>query len=443
MRRLTPAILDSPSFDRLLAPLGPFEHKPKLAIAVSGGADSMALTLLAANWVKAQGGSILALTVDHGLRKDSAAEARQVGRWLAARRINHEILRWTGPKPTTGIQAAARAARYRLLLECCREAGILHLLLAHHQGDQAETVMLRLAGGSGTDGLAAIAPAAPTEQVRLLRPLLAVPKDALKATLTALDQAWIEDPSNRNPAFGRVRMRQALSSGAGAGLTQDDLSNLASDARQKRAARDGQAAALLARTVVLAPGGYATLALEPFAAASDRVGRRALGHLLRTVGGAAYTPRSDRLDRLWADIRAGLTTRRSLGGCLVVPKAGALLVHREPAAVAEPMACRAGDTVHWDGRFTATVAGPGRGKIGALGQAGWLAVKKEAASDGVAASVAATLPALFDTENRPVAVPHLGWRKTGHKGLSLVDLAFTPISPLTGGLVWHPSGTMC
>ena len=144
-------------FAASMAALGPFERPPALAVAVSGGADSMALTLLAADWAAARRGSIVALTVDHRLRNESRAEAKQVAAWLAARGIEHKILAWTGEKPSSDVQAAAREKRYELLEDWCRRQGILHLLVAHNLDDQAETFLLRLGRGSGLYGLSGMA----------------------------------------------------------------------------------------------------------------------------------------------------------------------------------------------------------------------------------------------------------------------------------------------
>ena len=176
----TPHALDA-VFAKTMARFGPFEPKPRLAVAVSGGADSLALALLADRWARAQGGRITAVTVDHALRPEAAAEARQVGRWLKAAKIRHVTLRWTPPAPLkklaggtrpANLQSAARDARYQLLTGWCRDHAVLHLLLAHHRDDQAETLLLRLARGSGLDGLAAMAPLVERASLRLLRPLL-------------------------------------------------------------------------------------------------------------------------------------------------------------------------------------------------------------------------------------------------------------------------------
>ncbi len=190
-----------------MARLGPFEHHPRLAVAVSGGADSMALVLLAKAWTESRKGSLLALTVDHGLRSNSRDEAEIVGQWLHALGIAHEILTWNDAKPATGRQEAGRAARYRLLLDRCRAGGILHLMLGHHRDDQAETVLLRIAAGSGIDGLAAMTEVRTTPYARLLRPLLGVPRASLEAILVSRGQGWVDDPSNHNSDFQRVRLR--------------------------------------------------------------------------------------------------------------------------------------------------------------------------------------------------------------------------------------------
>jgi len=137
--------LTDQTFAELMDPLGPFESAPHLAVGVSGGADSLALVLLAARWARARGGTVTALTVDHGLRPEAAAEAEQVGRWMAERDIPHGVLRGTVPLLPRNIQAEARALRHALLRGWCQHHGCLHLLLAHNLEDQAETLLLRLA----------------------------------------------------------------------------------------------------------------------------------------------------------------------------------------------------------------------------------------------------------------------------------------------------------
>ncbi|RKQ68173.1 tRNA lysidine(34) synthetase TilS [Oceanibaculum indicum] len=299
--------------------LGGFEPGPRLAIAVSGGADSLALTLLADRWARCRSGSAIGLTVDHRLRPDSAAEARQVAGWLAARNIPHHPLVWQDEKPRTGLQAAAREARYRLLEDFCAAKGILHLLLAHHAGDQAETLALRLDAGSGPTGLAGMASIVERPFCRLLRPLLTVSGQELRAYLQQVGQGWIEDPSNRDARFARVRARRALAEDPAR-----QASLLADAARHgsARRAQDRAVARLLARMIVAQPAARAlTLDRARLTEAEPAVGRQALVRCLMHVGGQSYPPRQARLDRLWDKLGAGpLDRTATLGGCLLRPE---------------------------------------------------------------------------------------------------------------------------
>ncbi|MEK9646358.1 MAG: tRNA lysidine(34) synthetase TilS, partial [Alphaproteobacteria bacterium] len=173
------APLTQHDFSERLDRLGPFETAPHIAVAVSGGADSMALLLLAAAWAADRSGRVTALTVDHGLRAEAAAEAAEVARRCRARGIACETMRWDGDKPATGIQEAARSARYDLMTGWCRDRAVAHLLVAHHAGDQAETFLYRMGRGSGADGLAGMPAAVVRAGVRLLRPLLDVAPERL------------------------------------------------------------------------------------------------------------------------------------------------------------------------------------------------------------------------------------------------------------------------
>ncbi len=266
-----------------MAPLGPFERAPELAVAVSGGPDSMALCLLAQVWARTRRGRLTALIVDHDLRPESAAEARQAGAWLGARGIGHQVLPWHGPKPASGIQAAARASRYALLADWCRAHGVLHLLLGHHRDDQHETRLLRAMRGSGPDGLAAMAAVREISGLRLLRPLLSVSKQRLIATLQAAGQPWIEDPSNRATRFARARLRQAQ-------LVGGESAPGAQSCASARAALDRRSAAWLAVQARIDPAGFVTWPREVLLEAPAEIVRRALQQALAVVGGDPYPP---------------------------------------------------------------------------------------------------------------------------------------------------------
>ncbi|MGZ0246452.1 MAG: tRNA lysidine(34) synthetase TilS [Alphaproteobacteria bacterium] len=179
-----------------------------MAVAVSGGADSMTLLSLAHDWAAETGATLTALTVDHGLRPEAGAEAAQVAAWCKAHGIAHQTLVWTGDKPDNGLQAAARDARYTLLHEWCHAQGHTELLVAHSQNDQAETYLMRMSRGSGIDGLAAMPLVSDRNGVRLIRPLLTVSRARIEATTAVRSLATVSDPSNRDRRYARVRVRR-------------------------------------------------------------------------------------------------------------------------------------------------------------------------------------------------------------------------------------------
>ncbi|AWM03333.1 tRNA lysidine(34) synthetase TilS [Bradyrhizobium amphicarpaeae] len=185
---------------------------PALVLAVSGGPDSVALMWLAARWRRslARGPGLTVVTIDHGLRREAAREAREVKRLAAELGLPHRTLRWRGAKPKTGLPAAAREARYRLLAQAARAAGASHVLTAHTRDDQAETLLMRLLRGSGLAGLSAMAPHSERDGIVLARPLLEVPKAQLIATLKRAGIGFADDPTNRDTAFTRPRLRALL-----------------------------------------------------------------------------------------------------------------------------------------------------------------------------------------------------------------------------------------
>lgn len=420
-----------------MAPLGPFEDNPRIAVAVSGGADSLALALLLYEWSRPFGGHITALSVDHGLRPEAAAEARFVARTLKPLGLAHRTLRWRGAKPVTNISAEARRARYDLLSRCCQRRGLLHLALGHHLDDQAETFLLRLGRGSGLDGLAAMSPIVELPALRLLRPLLDLPKARLEATLRARGLNWVEDPTNRDPAQARARLRELLPGLAREGLTADRLAAATRHLGRARAALECELACLLVRAVSLDSVGFAWIDPVPLVGAPTALGLRALARVLTTVGGAEYGPRLESLERLLGRISSGLTAGVTLGGCRVLPRRGRLLVVREarnlPVVRLDP-----GQKLLWDGRFEIALdRSERRGAavklvLGPLDGAGWTEVRA-----GVPAAVMAripapargTLPALHDKWGL-LAVPHLGYRRPDSTAAGLKSCRFRPKNTL-------------
>lgn len=323
-------------FARLMRGLGPFEKTPELAVAVSGGSDSLALTLLAARWAASEGGRVTAITVDHGLRVEAAGEARQVKQWLIGRSIRHVTLRWRGSKPESGLPAAARDARYALLAGYCRRHGLLHLLLAHQAEDLAETFLIRLGHGSGLVGLAAMSSIAEFEGVRLLRPLLGVTRETLRATLRSEGQDWIEDPTNRDMSFERARLRANLPQLQSLGIRGAQAAATAMALGQARARIEDQVAARLAH-VTLEPTGRASVSRQHLLETPRPLALQALGWLLQTVGAQDYPPRGEALERLLDWLKDGPGRGRTLAGCRIQASAGRLTIWPEAPPRLDPL----------------------------------------------------------------------------------------------------------
>ncbi|MEQ8354679.1 MAG: tRNA lysidine(34) synthetase TilS [Kiloniellaceae bacterium] len=435
------AAVTADDFGRLMALVGPFEPQPHVAAAVSGGPDSLALAVLLQDWLAARGGRLTVFTVDHRLRQDSAAEAVWVGRVMKQRGIPHHTLRWRGVKPAAPRQAAARAARYDLLLKACETRGIFHLVFAHHLEDQAETFLLRLGRGSGLDGLAAMPAVSETSGLRLLRPLLGLPKARLRATLEAAGLTWVEDPSNDDGAFARVRLRRLLPDLAGHGMTPARLGHATENLGRARAALEADVAAALARAVRTDPAGFLLLDPAALARESDEVSLRALARCLMAAGGCDYTPRLERLARLHRLLRGGLAGGATLGGCRILPCEARWLVVRE-AGRTSPAALRPGGSLLWDGRFRVRLArGQGAGgedmTVGPLGRDGWrglVAALKAAGIEGRAvrlpAAARGALPALRDRQGL-AAVPPVGYFRDESTAKRLKECRFAPTNGLT------------
>ena len=214
---------------------------PAIVLAVSGGPDSIALMWLAARWRRAlaRGPRLIAVTVDHGLRSEAAREARDVKRLARTLDLPHCTVRWTGAKPKTGLPAAARAARYRLLAQAARANGATHILTAHTRDDQAETLLMRMVRGSGIAGLAAMARESKREGVLLARPFLSVSKSQLIATLKKAKIDFADDPTNRDLNFTRPRIRAVMPVLAAEGGDTRNLARLASRLARANAAVEG------------------------------------------------------------------------------------------------------------------------------------------------------------------------------------------------------------
>jgi tRNA(Ile)-lysidine synthase len=318
---------------------------PALVLAVSGGPDSTALLYLAARWRAARrtGPKLIAVTVDHGLRPESAAEARAVARLARELGVSHRTLRWRGPKPKTGLQQAARRARYDLLAQAAGRAGAHHVLTAHTADDQAETVLLRLLRGSGVSGLAAMARVSPlpvsqggTDDIVLVRPFLKIAKARLLATLHRARLDFAEDPSNRDPRFTRPRLRALMPTLAEEGLSAERLCLLADRVRRSEAAIEAMVIAAAPRVIGTATKGPIAFDAPALLRLPDEIVLRLVGRAIAQWGDEGPVELG-KLEALCQDLFAGRSRRgkagvrrRTLAGAVVTRTGERVFVERAP-----------------------------------------------------------------------------------------------------------------
>jgi len=278
--------------------------------------------LMLAGWARAQRKALpIVLTVDHGLRADSEKEAKRVLRVAREHGLEAHCLSWLGAKPKSGIEAAAREARYRLMGAWCREHEIEALYLAHTLEDQAETFLLRLARGSGLDGLSSMQAVSPFPvpefaSLKLVRPLLGLTRGALRVYLKTSGVAWHEDPMNRDPRFARVRIRASWPELEALGLSPARIAAAAAHLSRARAALEAETDALIAGSCRFEDG-EVLLDGAALACAPREIGLRALARLLGRIGGKPYRPRFERLERLFDSLPDGGPA--TLHGCRIGP----------------------------------------------------------------------------------------------------------------------------
>nr|WP_277346500.1 tRNA lysidine(34) synthetase TilS [Sneathiella chungangensis] len=388
-----------------------------MAVAVSGGSDSMALALLAAPWAEKAGVELTALTVDHGLRPAAASEAKQVAGWLGQRGLKTRILTWTGPHPETGIQEAAREARYDLMASYCDAEGIGVLLLGHQLEDQLETLLMRLSKGSGLEGLAAMQTESRRGSLRLLRPLLGLRRDLLREYLHREKQAWIDDPSNENPVFTRTRVGAVLTELQQ--LPGSDLEAIAlSLARLQRAndSLDQLARQQLEEAAEISPYGFVRLPRAVLEQQPEEIALRMLSILFGATNGGQRL-RLQALEQIHARLIArGEGKSATLGGAQMIKSGKDWLFCREPGRAGLPVLDidRQRTEWLWDNRFTVTDLAPAEPLptgliVRALGPEGWAQLETEALAAEVRrlpAKVRYSLPALY-LRGEIVAAPGL------------------------------------
>jgi tRNA(Ile)-lysidine synthase len=316
--------------DALFAPLG---RARTLLIAVSGGPDSIALLLMAAEWARRRGRTrIEAATVDHGLRPESADEAKSVAALCARLGVSHRVLQWKGLKPVSRLQERARDARYRLLIDRAKAIGADALLTAHHADDQAETVLFRLLRGSGVAGLRGMDLTTSRDGMMIARPLIGLKKRELIAFVQARGAPFVDDPSNADPRFARTRLRALLARLGEEGLDADGLDRLA-----RRAGETEQALAQLTAEVETRLGPEGVIDARAFYAAPIAIVQRILALRIAAAGGRDPSRIGlEKIEALAVGLRDALRERRAyaanVGGAIVrLTVKGRLSFAPEPA----------------------------------------------------------------------------------------------------------------
>ena len=381
--------------EKLFAALRDERH---IAVAVSGGSDSMALLRLAEQWshhlIK-----ISVLTVDHGLRPEAAAEAVKVAEWSALLGLEHHTLHWEGTKPKTGLQAKARAARYDLLSDWCKANDVTYLLTGHTMDDQAETVLMRQRRTDTAESLAGIWETAVWEGVTVFRPLLGESRADLRAYLTGLGQPWLEDPSNSDTRFERVRVRQTLAEENRPDLQKIELADIAE--------RAGRAARALAQAteqwingqLTSYPEGFGAIPRAGFYELDPALQRRVLQHLL-LIYGAGNRAEPGELDYLAKWIMGQGISRRTLGGAMLACRQSSVLIGREWARISpDPVIVPDSGEILWDGRFL--IQAPPQARVVAVGRLHGVARREE-----IPSFVQQSLPAVLLGDGGAV-IPHL------------------------------------
>lgn len=403
-----------------------FGEKPprRIGVAVSGGGDSVALLHLSQGWCAAREVSLLAATVDHGLRAEAAGEAAGVARACSALGVAHVTLNWQGWDGRGNLQDVARQGRRALLAgwaEGTDGEGLDAVLLGHTSDDQAETLLMRLARGSGVDGLCGME--AVDRRGVFLRPLLDVSREALRCWLRARDIGWVEDPSNDDLRFDRIKARRLLGELGALGLTPARLTETARHMQRARTTLRQAATDWVAAHVRAEAGDLLCDADTLDLNHSDTQGR-VLAAAIQWIGNAVYRPRLDALRDLACALRRG--EARTLGGARLQPDGrGGARLSRELAAAAGPMAVKAdpGSETAWDGRWLVSRMGPNDAALGhpqmiaALGERG-LAACPEWRNTGLPRHTLLASPAIWQ-HDRVIAAPLAGFSGGWHARLHL------------------------
>lgn len=357
------------SHQRALAErLAPFVGQ-RVGVAVSGGSDSRALLELMSLWAKQTDSTILVATVDHGLRTEAKAEAQSVGAICHSKELDHTTLHWENWNQKGNLQAEARRARYRLLARWAIDKKLAGVALGHTADDVAETFFMRLSRAAGVEGLARMQGHFRRNGVVFLRPILGAQRAELRQFLSVREISWIDDPSNQDTQFDRVKMRQALVGFTDLGLSVAKISQTAENLEMAANALRFYAAQEAKRVAVVVDD-HVELEYLKFQALPDEIQRRLLNAVISFVATPEFAPRSKSLIRVMEQLPKQKTS--TLAGCILSLKNNVLSVFREPTSVETEVLCPPSGPVEWDGRWRISGQFETGTVVRALGEGGLL-----------------------------------------------------------------------
>lgn len=321
-----------------------------IGVAVSGGGDSIALLHLMVHWAENAGIRLFVATVDHGLRKESAQDAGFVAAACDRLGVSHSVLNWRGWDGSGNLQDQARRARYGLIADWASANGIATIALGHTADDQAETFLMRLARQAGVDGLAGMSGSRHAFGKTWKRPLLLIGRQELRDYLNRNEIAWIDDPSNEDERFDRVKARKVLAGLAPLGIDADVLSGVAAHLASVRQALDYQTS-LAAREFAHIEAGDVCIDQRGFISQPPEISRRLLVHAIKWVASAEYGPRGRAIAEVRATVLSGGDA--TLAGCRIITEKSGFRITREAQAVKNT---RSAVGQPWDRRWQ--VSGP-------------------------------------------------------------------------------------
>lgn len=340
-------------FEKRLNKVCRFEIKPSIAVALSGGPDSMALTCLLNDWVNRKGGSLVSIIVDHNVRSESAKECKRISYWMEKKNINFKLLKLKKINLKTNIMEYTRKKRYEVILNECSKLKILHLFLGHHLNDKIETYLMRSKRFGNIIGLSSIPKIRELKSTRLIRPLLDISKERLIKTCEFYQQPWVQDPSNNNLKFERARVRLFLQKKnmkfiKSKTKTIDNFVN-------KRDKYEGMISMFLLANLKFYKFGVFEIKKTNFLKLTNEIQIETMKRILTTCSGKVYPPKKESVKKIILDIFKSNKSTLTLHSCLINSKLESITICREPIktkiTMKKELIVKKGSNALWDNRF--------------------------------------------------------------------------------------------